>query len=283
LAGTRLRSIIERQSRTLDVVDRCNAASLSIFFVWAYLATAERQERGHVRIDPNGSIAGRPALEIRKLLSRGRGGLWTIGFVAEQLATSEAEAQRIIDELSLAGYIERESMFPDRTHWVNSLDGNALAMATSAKPVHRATAEKKVAEFLDRVHRVNDDTHFLYRVTRVVAFGSYLTDRERINDVDLGVELRPKFQDRDEQMEHEKARARQAQIEGRRFRSFIDMLLWPKRETFLFLKSRSRTISLHDTEDPILLQVECRTIFPEDGSADEGSVARTAPNQRMEP
>ena len=220
-----------------------------------------------MRIDPTGTIAGRRSLEIRDLLRHGRNGLWTPEFVAERLGSSEAEAQRVIDELLLAGYIELDESFSGRVHWVNTLEGNALAQATAAKPVTRATAEKNVTAFLDRVRQVNEDEYFLYRVTRVVVFGSYLTDQNKLNDVDLGVELEPKYSDRDVQRKHEQERIQQALNEGRTFRHYVAQLTWPEHETQLFLKSRSRTISLHDISDPIQMQAEYRTLFPEQASA----------------
>lgn len=220
-----------------------------------------------MRIDSKGTIAGRPSLEMRELMRYGRGGMWPLEFVAERLGVSDAEAQRVIDELSHAGYVELDESFPSRDRWVNTVKGNALAQATAAKPVRRATAKKNVIEFLDRVHRVNEDEYFLYKVTRVVVFGSYITDQERLNDVDLGVELKPKCLDRELHWEREQTRIKQALIEGRVFQNIVARLTWPTREIFLFLKSRSRTLSLHDIGDPIRIQAECRTLFLDDSSA----------------
>jgi len=221
-----------------------------------------------MRIDPKSSIAGRPALEIRNLLRRGMGYQWTPMFVCERLGVSEAEAQRVIDELSREGYIELDDSFPGRPLWGNTVAGNALAMASAAKPVRRATAEKKVAEFLERVRRVNEDPYYLYKVTRVEVFGSYLTDQEKLNDVDLAVELEPRYQDRDQQQAYERERTEEAARKGRTFRHFVDAMAWPRNETLLFLKSRSRTISLHDISDLIRMQAESRTLFVADDPQD---------------
>ena len=219
-----------------------------------------------MRIDPKGSIAGRPALEIRNLLRRGMGYQWTSMFVCERLDVSEAEAQRVIDELLREGYIERDDTFPGHLRWRNTVAGNALAMASAAKPVRRATAEKKVTEFLERVRRVNEDAYYLYKVTRVEVFGSYLTDREKLNDVDIAVELEPRYLDGDQQQAYEQERVQEAARQGRTFRHFTDAMAWPRTETLLFLKSRSRTISLHDISDLIRMQAESRTLFVADDS-----------------
>jgi predicted nuclease of predicted toxin-antitoxin system len=42
---------------------------------------------------------------------------------------------------------------------------------------------------MDRVHAVNATDYFLYKVKRVAVLGSYLTEKKRINDIDIGVAL----------------------------------------------------------------------------------------------
>jgi predicted nucleotidyltransferase len=40
-----------------------------------------------------------------------------------------------------------------------------------------------------RLKRVNERSELAYSVESVVVFGSYLTDRTKLNDLDIGVEL----------------------------------------------------------------------------------------------
>lgn len=68
-------------------------------------------------------------------------------------------------------------------------EGTRFAQASAAAPLRRATAERKLREFIARVEQVNQSDEYAYRVTRVVLFGSCLTDAERVNDIDLAVEL----------------------------------------------------------------------------------------------
>ncbi|RJO77636.1 hypothetical protein D5S18_07840 [Nocardia panacis] len=66
----------------------------------------------------------------------------------------------------------------------------ALVNASAAKPVHRATADKALAGFLERVEQAATDPMNLWVVDRVVLFGSMLDPtRERVSDVDLAVKL----------------------------------------------------------------------------------------------
>lgn len=68
--------------------------------------------------------------------------------------------------------------------------GHALANASAAKPVHRATAEKALASFLQRVEQAATDPMNLWIVDRVVLFGSMIdATRQRVSDVDLAVRL----------------------------------------------------------------------------------------------
>ena len=42
---------------------------------------------------------------------------------------------------------------------------------------------------------MRDNPYFLYKVTKVYLFGSYLPEAERINDIDLAVKLEPREKD----------------------------------------------------------------------------------------
>ena len=64
----------------------------------------------------------------------------------------------------------------------------ALANASATTPVHRATAEKALAGFLQRVGQATADPMNLVVVDRVVLFGSMMDpNRQRVSDVDLAV------------------------------------------------------------------------------------------------
>ncbi len=141
-------------------------------------------------------------------------------------------------------------------------------MASAAKPVLSKTADSVLVKFMERVQIVNFDSNFLVKVKKVLIFGSYLTQSPKINDIDIAVELawkenHPKVKGEnkaDIAVEH----ARNAARKGRRFSTYVDELCWPDQEVKLFLKARSRTISLHTTEDKILDQVESKLYFSDE-------------------
>jgi hypothetical protein len=82
--------------------------------------------------------------------------------------------------------------------WSVTQTGRTFSAATAAQPVIRATAERALAQFLDRVAQVNENPYFLATVTRVILFGSILKPEvARLSDVDLAVELVAKEADFD--------------------------------------------------------------------------------------
>jgi predicted nucleotidyltransferase len=98
-----------------------------------------------------------------------------------------------------------------------------MAVATAARPVTRQTAERALAECLERVARVNDDPYFLARVVRVALYGSMLRPEvERLSDVDLAVQLVAKEADFERLREANAERVEQLAILGGRFSNFLE-------------------------------------------------------------
>jgi hypothetical protein len=222
-----------------------------------------RSRTRHMNIDPTSQIADTPALKIRGMLRKWFGAARNERFVAQELSLTNQEAIAVIEELCRLGYIELETNYPHGPWWRTTVKGNALALASAARPLRRANAERTLSEFLVRVRAVNANPYYLYAVCKVLLFGSMLTDAERVNDVDVAVDLIHKIRDRDKRMQADQERARMAEDGGRRFGNFVERLFWPKYEVILFLKSRSRTLSIHEADDAVLESASCRIIFEE--------------------
>jgi hypothetical protein len=77
----------------------------------------------------------------------------------------------------------------------------------------------------------------------VVLFGSYIQDVETVNDIDIAIQLAPKIKNR---KRREKLYAQRRQESKRNFGTQTAYLGWPMQEVWLFLKSRSHVLSLHD-------------------------------------
>lgn len=207
-----------------------------------------------VRITSTDQIAGLPALELRDALRYCRG---DEGFYLERLADRlrlpQQETQRVLDQLVQEGYVE-----PWNDWWRTTISGNALCNAKASKPVSRAKAQAELDGFMERVAEVETSDRFLCRVERVILFGSFLDPWvDPVGDVDLAIEVswkpiegsRPQLA-----LAH-------AKTSGRRMASFVDKLTWPEREVRLFVKGKSRVLSIASTADAILETSPHRTIY----------------------
>jgi len=87
-----------------------------------------------------------------------------------------------------------------------------------------------------------------YSVESVVVFGSYLTDRTKLNDLDIGVELTRRGKEKATDEKLQKERIARAFACGRRFGNLVEELFWPRTEVLLILKNRSRVISFCEWE-----------------------------------
>ncbi len=221
-----------------------------------------------MRIDSKEQIADVEILKVRDLLRRvNNTDEWEDDFVVHRLKISPKKANRLINELNRRGYIEPTRIYRQKQFYRETLKGSTLGLASAAKPVKRKTADRIFSEFMDRVRRVNSDSSFLVKVKKVLVFGSYLTDAIRINDIDVAVELTWK-ENHPLVLNKDKAQlalnlSNIAEKKGKKFNSFIDQLDWPEHEVRLFLKSRSRTLSIHSIHDEILNRVEYSVFFSE--------------------
>jgi predicted nucleotidyltransferase len=220
-----------------------------------------------MRIDSKEKIAGISILTIRKLLRRTNGlDSWPESEIIRVLKLDADRAAQVRDALIEKKLIESTKGYSDdEAYFCNTLDGNALAVASAAKPVSRDVAEKAFQEFMERVRTVNADPYYIYKVAKVILFGSFLGDSDVVGDVDIALDLAAKEKDTETFGEQLDQRRAEAIAKGRRFKTFVDEVTWPQDEVWLFLKSKSRVLSFHFPEDPILKQVEYKVVF-EDGN-----------------
>lgn len=112
------------------------------------------------------------------------------------------------------------------------------------QPLHCHTVQKKLNEFLNRVYYVNSENcEFLFWVEEVVLFGGMWTRQERVNNVDVSVRFKRKL----DELRLRRLPACETELvrrSGRWFRSLLDQLHWAEHEVRLYVKNRSRAISL---------------------------------------
>lgn len=218
-----------------------------------------------MHIDARDVLAGQPILKIRKLFKQARScGHGTQQLIMDVLQVDESTAAGVLCTLIDHGYVEpwEEHVF-GRT-WRTTMKGNALAQASAAPPVRRATAARALDAFLQRVRQINGANELPYIVERVILFGSYLGEAETVNDVDVAVQLRRRYDDDARFQRQCSARVRHALDQGRRFNNGTEQVLWPHLEIYHLLKSGSRVIKIHDAELEALLLAQglTRVVYP---------------------
>ena len=96
-----------------------------------------------MRIDPKGTIAGYPSLQVRHALKRLHFDLrWNTARLEVAAALPPGDGPAFAKALVAAGLAETVG----KGVWVISLAGQTLSSATAARRVTRATAEKALAE-----------------------------------------------------------------------------------------------------------------------------------------
>lgn len=192
----------------------------------------------------------------------------------DRLGLPEPAAIAVLHGLVEEGYLAAASE-PRMSGFELTVKGRALAQATAATPLHRSTVEKKLQELIERMIQVNASEEFLYGIEEAFIYGSYLTDTERLGDLDISVTLYRKDEDPDRHMEAVERCARES---GRHFGNIIDRLFWPQKQVFLYLKQRSRVFSIHHDE-PLLKHdpgIPRRAIFSQRRPVRDGESSRVS-------
>jgi predicted nucleotidyltransferase len=233
-----------------------------------------------VRVDPNASVAGYPVLLVRQALRKLRHiDIWNSGLLEAAAGLRAGAGRELAKALADRGLIRKLQ----KDTWTITTAGMTFTAATAAKRLKRATAERALAAFLERVARVNTDPYFLGRVTRVALFGSMLSpDTGRPSDIDVAVEIVPKIADWDSHIAKNNDRAQELIMLGHRFRHSIEYAVCWQLEVFRFLKGRSRAISLADytVEKRLVLAAPHRMLLGDDEPAPPSSEDSRVPHLR---
>ena len=196
-----------------------------------------------MRVSKDDMICGLPAPAARQLM-RAYFDYRSPDLAAELLGLDRDSSEDQLRAFEAAGclrQVDKESAVGD-LRWITTVRGNALAQASFGKPISRATAERHLAQVIERAATYNADPGYLLTVKQISVFGSYLDpDMDRLGDLDLAVTVvrRETHGERHVDRVLEYARA-----SGRRFGVFIEQLFWPSRELMMILKNRSPAISI---------------------------------------
>jgi hypothetical protein len=115
---------------------------------------------------------------------------WTAADIAGALAINPDTAKEVAAELTLMGYADPIPGKEDA--WRNTEAGNKVAGVRTPR-LTRKTADDLLADVADRAVGVNLEDRYSVCITKIVAFGGITTKHDRIQDIDIGVQLEPKL------------------------------------------------------------------------------------------
>src|SRR6516162_8977430 len=146
-----------------------------------------------MKVEKNRTIGGAPLIKVRDLLrymGAGRGGS---GRVMTRKGIADRVGFDIACELVRDGLLAVCKDRQDREPWYEGTNAAVrLANALMIKRITRGKADHYVAELLQRADDINANPDLLYRVKRITAFGSYISDAADLGDIDIAVELENK-------------------------------------------------------------------------------------------
>lgn len=178
------------------------------------------------------SLYRKPLGVTRRLVRADRGK----GFSIEDARTylpyeADGVIRRRLADLVTDGFVTQVRS----DHWRATASGREL-QAVSRASMRRETADATVEQLALRIQTINKTRTYAMRLSDVVLFGSYVSDAPKVGDVDVAVELAPRFEDEEQQAAAEnEARNRAPQ------RSNIPKwAIWPRTEVMRALRGRSR-------------------------------------------
>ena len=224
-----------------------------------------------MNINPKETMFGLPILKVREVLRHAiKERLWgdsskkVTGKVTQILKQPTAVAQELVNQLLNENYIfwEKEK-FPDGVQYKLSETekGRRFGIAKATTPLTRTKANELLQNLIERAKSINENPEFVFFVERIEVFGSYITEKELLGDLDVGVKLDRRYNGR-LFTQHNQHRIEMAKSGGRRFNNSTDQLNWPYLEVMLILKARKRGLSVHDiNEDEVFSVTETRVVY----------------------
>lgn len=224
-----------------------------------------------MQINSKEILFGQPILKIREVVRQAmKGRLWGNSKaevairVAKVLKQSEDVAKQLIKRLVEDDYLilTKEKLSDVYQYELTETEkGRRFGIANASKPISRQKATQLLNELIERAKSINENGELIYLVESIKVFGSYLSDKDTLGDLDVGVKLTRKYKPGDF-TKHNQKRIALAKANGRQFSNSTEQLIWPHREVMLMLKGRQRGLSLHDEdEDDVIKMTETKMVY----------------------
>lgn len=200
-------------------------------------------------IDPKTTLFGLPGKQVRDFVRAMRYNYdhITVRDAEKFFKITSPSANLFLNELVFSGFCaENENVGQHYPRSIRVIDGvlrGRIAAASCAKPVSRKVATKHLDALMERVKVVNESVDYFFYVPKVAIFGSYFEGKDVVSDVDIAIEVekRPEYADLN-YSDYEKLAHAKASNVDRYWSDYDEMVDWPKREVWLYLKNKSRVI-----------------------------------------
>ena len=146
-----------------------------------------------MRLTRKQTICDIPILKIRDYFDHIRPALISPEMISEAIRPQQRENEK---SLSMSyypkGYIEAAKK---KGKYQLTIKGQALCVARYTNPLNKEKADKLFKEFMERVEEINSNEFYLYRVSKIVLFGSYIDpEKTDYSDIDIAFENLPQGQ-----------------------------------------------------------------------------------------
>ncbi len=224
-----------------------------------------------MRLDPKEKLYDQPILKIRDVVRHAmqerffeKTSTLIIAEVSKILQQPAAVSKQIMEQL-----IKDEYLIINKVTAANVLHyelvatdkGRRFGIATGNTAITRQKADELLDDLIERAKGINANNDLVYFIETIKVFGSYLSNKELLGDLDVAVKVTRKFHGVDFTNQNEK-RIMVASQNGKRFSSFIDQISWPHTEVIQMLKTKKKGLSLHNEEDDEILTItENRLVY----------------------
>lgn len=133
-----------------------------------------------------------PAAAVLSFLKDTRGALnWNLSDLIGTLKINASDARQVIAVLQIQGYIKAAH---GNSEWITTSAGEEVSCSKPPR-FTRQSIEQALAALGNRIKAVNQNPKSPFKISKAVAFGDFLSDRQRVQSPDVGIELvsnRPK-------------------------------------------------------------------------------------------
>ncbi|UVC10504.1 hypothetical protein IHQ71_07885 [Rhizobium sp. TH2] len=205
-----------------------------------------------MQINKNEIIAGVTAAVLRTFLKKAPPSFDAKG-VLRILWKDEVRTEEFLRELVILGYLRADE------HGYHVTDqALRFAKAKFLNQLTREQAEMLLKKVIVRAEAINIMPELTHYVEELHVFGSYLTDKANLSDLDMIVCLAPKSDDPKIQLESSLLRA---EASGRQL-SFLDQAAFGENEVLRILRDGNPRLDLCDSDHLDLPGLVSRKVFP---------------------